>query len=82
MGLFGDRLRELRIEAGLTQKELAERSGLSFQAVRDLEQGVNFDPGWSSVVAMAEALGVTLDAFLIPPKRVRKRPGRGRPRKP
>jgi transcriptional regulator with XRE-family HTH domain len=36
---FGERLRRLRIAAGLSQEALAERSGLSVQAIGALETG-------------------------------------------
>ena len=38
---FGELLRKLRIDAALTQEELAEASGLSVRALSDLERGVN-----------------------------------------
>jgi transcriptional regulator with XRE-family HTH domain len=38
---LGVRVRELRIAAGLTQDELAERSGLSVRTVRNLERGIS-----------------------------------------
>jgi transcriptional regulator with XRE-family HTH domain len=59
-------LRELRAAAGLTQKALAERAGLTREAVACLETGRN-DPRWKTVVALCAALGVTSDEFLKPP---------------
>src|SRR6201984_1247189 len=38
---FGDLIRQLRAEAGLTQEELAEAAGLSPRSVSDLERGIN-----------------------------------------
>src|ERR1700751_5784564 len=38
---FAGLLRQLRIEAGLTQEELAEAAGLSPRSVSDLERGIN-----------------------------------------
>jgi WD40 repeat protein/transcriptional regulator with XRE-family HTH domain len=38
---FGDLLRQLRAEAGLTQEELAEAAGLSPRSVSDLERGIH-----------------------------------------
>jgi transcriptional regulator with XRE-family HTH domain len=37
---FGERLRELRTAAGLTQEALAERSGISVNAIAALENGL------------------------------------------
>jgi putative transcriptional regulator len=76
---FAGRLKELREAAGLTQAELAERSGLSQKAISQWEQGVA-RPLWDNVIALAAALGVDVAEFLKAPA---KRPpaGRGRPRK-
>src|SRR5919106_1459132 len=38
--VFANLLRRLRAQAGLTQQELAERSGVSARSVSDLERGV------------------------------------------
>ena len=38
---FGDLVRELRAEAGLTQEELAEAASLSPRSVSDLERGIH-----------------------------------------
>ena len=38
---IGDFIRELRRKAGITQAELAERLGVSFQAVSNWERGVS-----------------------------------------
>ena len=59
---FGARLRELRTTAGLTQAELAERSGLHLHGVTKLEQG-DREPSWVTVQALAKALGVDCIAF-------------------
>jgi transcriptional regulator with XRE-family HTH domain len=63
---FGPRLRELRAAAGLTQKALAKRAGLTREAVACLETGRN-DPRWKTVLALCSVLGVTTDDFLKPP---------------
>lgn len=60
---FAGRLKELRVAAGLTQESLAERAKLSKAGIADLEQGRR-EPSWATVIALAEALGVTCQAFL------------------
>jgi transcriptional regulator with XRE-family HTH domain len=77
--LFGARLRELRTEAGWTQAVLAERAGLEANSIARLERGER-EPSWRTVVALVEALGVSVESFLKPPA---KRPpaGPGRPPK-
>jgi transcriptional regulator with XRE-family HTH domain len=79
--LFAGRLKELRAAADLSLKELAERAGITPDAVVKLESG-NRKPAWETVVALADALGVECTAFLREGNRgqVPKRP-RGRPRK-
>jgi tetratricopeptide (TPR) repeat protein/DNA-binding XRE family transcriptional regulator len=53
---FGRLLREYRLGAGMTQEELAERSGLSARAVADMERGRTRRPYRQSVQVMADAL--------------------------
>jgi transcriptional regulator with XRE-family HTH domain len=55
---FGGRLRATRISAGLSQEELAERSGLSLRAIGDLERGRTRWPYRDSVHRLADALGL------------------------
>lgn len=52
---LGGRLRELRLEAGLTQAELAARVGISQPNVARLESGVN-PPNLSTLRKIADAL--------------------------
>jgi tetratricopeptide (TPR) repeat protein/transcriptional regulator with XRE-family HTH domain len=57
-GGFGQMLRELRHAAGLSQEELAERSGLSIRAIGDMERR-SVRPYPRSVRLLAEALQLT-----------------------
>ena len=56
---FGERLRRLREAATLTQEELAERAGLTAQAVGALETGKRRRPYPTTVRALADALGLS-----------------------
>ena len=56
--LLGASVQEHRRAAGLTQQQLAQRSGLSVGAVRDLEQGRSSRPRRGSLDALARALGL------------------------
>jgi predicted ATPase/transcriptional regulator with XRE-family HTH domain len=60
---FGTTLRRLRLAAGLTQEELAERAALSVRGVSDLERGVNARPRSSSIRRLSEALGLSIDEW-------------------
>lgn len=53
---FGDVLRRLRVQAGLTQEELAERSGVSVRTIRGLETGTRSNPRMTTVQELAKAL--------------------------
>jgi transcriptional regulator with XRE-family HTH domain len=59
---FKDLLRKLRLEAGMTQEELAARASVPVGSLRNQEQGYRV-PSWASVVKLAHALGVPTDAF-------------------
>jgi transcriptional regulator with XRE-family HTH domain/tetratricopeptide (TPR) repeat protein len=54
----GEWLRQQRTAAGLTQEDLAERSGVSVRAIADLERGRTRKPYPSSVRALVRALGL------------------------
>ncbi|HEX2182473.1 MAG TPA: helix-turn-helix domain-containing protein, partial [Rubrobacteraceae bacterium] len=55
---FGERLRNLREAAGLTQEELASRASLTAKAVSALERGERKRPYPHTVRALADALGL------------------------
>jgi predicted ATPase/transcriptional regulator with XRE-family HTH domain len=64
---FGARLRRSRQEAGLSQEELAERAGMSSQAIGALERGDRKRPYPATLRRLADALGLVGDeraAFL------------------
>ena len=56
---FGARLRRAREAAGLSQEELAERAGLSPNAVGGLERGEHRHPYPATLRALASALGLS-----------------------
>ncbi|MDP9368665.1 MAG: helix-turn-helix domain-containing protein [Chloroflexota bacterium] len=58
METFGARLRGLREAAGLTQEQLAERAGLSANAIGALERGERRRPYPHTLQALADALGL------------------------
>jgi transcriptional regulator with XRE-family HTH domain/tetratricopeptide (TPR) repeat protein len=57
--IFADLLRRHRRMAGLTQEELAERAGISMQAVSALERGINHTPRKDTVELLADALALS-----------------------
>ncbi|BCB88722.1 hypothetical protein Psuf_060350 [Phytohabitans suffuscus] len=54
-----DRLRSLRVAAGLSQEELARRAQVSVRAVRDIEHGRVRHPRRDSVERLAAVLGLS-----------------------
>jgi DNA-binding XRE family transcriptional regulator len=66
---FTLRLRALREKDGLTQAELAEKAGLSVQAIAALEQGTR-RPTWDTVRRLARVLKVGVEEFKenLPPE--------------
>ena len=55
---FADLLRQLRVEARLTQEELAEAAGLSPRTVSDLERRVNRTAHKDTAGLLADSLGL------------------------
>ena len=83
---FGDLLRQHRLAAGLTQEELAERTGLSARGISDLERGARTHPYRETCELLADGLGLDgpqRSAFLAAARHgaVRTAPRRG-PRGP
>jgi DNA-binding XRE family transcriptional regulator len=60
---FGGKLKQVREQAGLSQQELAERTGCNKFTVAKLEQGKQ-EPAWPLVLAFCRALGVNCLAFV------------------
>jgi DNA-binding SARP family transcriptional activator/transcriptional regulator with XRE-family HTH domain/tetratricopeptide (TPR) repeat protein len=58
---FGSLVRTYRGEAGLTQRELAAKAGLSVAALRDFEQFRRRRPRPDSLAALVGALGLDVD---------------------
>jgi tetratricopeptide (TPR) repeat protein/DNA-binding XRE family transcriptional regulator len=75
---FGVRLRACREAAGLSQQELAARSGLSIRAVSNMERGRTQWPYRASLSRLADALGLRETArtefFAAVPRRQLARP--------
>jgi len=63
--LVGRNLKRIRVERGLTQEELAERSGFSQQYISDMERGCR-NPTIVSLWELAQAIGVTPVDLITP----------------
>ena len=57
---FAERIRLLRVEKKVPQKELAERLGITVRAYHYYEEGKRY-PDFQGLLALADYFGVTLD---------------------
>lgn len=80
---FGEKLKQLREAANLTQAALAERAAMNPFGVAKLEQGKR-EPTWATVQALCGALGVRCSAFEGTSSAEKPAPVKGKPaaRKP
>lgn len=58
-------IREARLRAGLTQDELAKRSGVQRSVIARWEQGA-VQPGFDNMLTVIEACGFDLPLMLVP----------------
>lgn len=58
-------LRAARIAAGMTMAEVAERAGMTKQAVLRVESGVNSNPKVDTLLRIAKAVGKTIKMELV-----------------
>lgn len=62
MVTFAERLRQLRKQAGLTQQQLADASGVPLGSIRNYEQAQR-EPYWDVAFRLSRALGVSVEVF-------------------
>jgi transcriptional regulator with XRE-family HTH domain len=79
---LADHIRQLRLETGLTQAELAARAGVTVETVARLERvlrgrsSANSNPSLETLVRLAGALGVEVAELLSEPSRPRPKEDR------
>jgi transcriptional regulator with XRE-family HTH domain len=61
---FGERLRSLRKQRGLTQESLAEALGVSVDLVSMIERGLRA-PSFDTLERLADALSVRVSALFV-----------------
>jgi transcriptional regulator with XRE-family HTH domain len=64
---IGARIRSLRTARGLSQEEVARRTGIGLKSYGDLERGRTRDPHYSTLRGVARALGVRVEELLEEP---------------
>ena len=65
---LGDRIRESRLRAGLTQVQLAEMIGMSHKHLSNVERGI-YEVRTDGIRRISEALGVSSDYLLFDDRR-------------
>ena len=63
MSELGEKVRELRLAAGLSQRDLAAQVGVGFPHISKVENGVQI-PSEELLVAIAKTVGVSSDVLL------------------
>ncbi len=59
--MLNQKVKEFRKQKGWTQQKLAEKTGLSFNTITKIEQGIGDSPTLKTLVKLADALGVSID---------------------
>lgn len=72
----GENIRRLRKSMGLTQVQLAKRSGLSQSGISDIEKSVN-NPSTETIRLIATALGVSVSDLIDTDKNKETAPENG-----
>ena len=62
---IGKTIRELRHKAELTQKELAELSGVNRVTINAIENGYTKSPSVDVLMPLASAFGLTIDEIMV-----------------
>jgi len=61
---FGEKIKNLRVEMGLSQADLARRIGVTERSIHNYEANLRYPKGQDVIRAIAETFGVTTD-YLI-----------------
>ncbi|MBH0228832.1 helix-turn-helix domain-containing protein [Halobacillus yeomjeoni] len=62
---FGDSIKKIRIEKGLTMREVERRSGISQAYLSQIENGKRSTPKYDTVIKLSKGLGVNPVKLLI-----------------
>ena len=68
IALLCQRLKEYRLAARMSQKELAEKSGVSLTTISHLEQGTNRNITLNNFISLLRALGLEQRLFDLLPE--------------
>jgi len=62
--MLAENIKKYRKKLGWSQQKLAEKSGLSYNAITKLEQGVAKHPTIQTVTKLADAFKISLDELV------------------
>ncbi len=62
--MLAKKIKELRKKAGWSQQKLAEKAGLSYNAIAKIEQGTAKQPTIQTMIKLADAFRVGLDELV------------------
>ncbi len=62
--IISKRLQEILIELGWTKETLAEKSGLSFETIKNIYYGKTPDPKVSTILAISDATGRSMNCLM------------------
>ena len=63
--MTGNRIKEAREAANMTQAELAERAGITRVSLSRIETGANQNPSVQTAIRIAKTLGVSMDFLFL-----------------
>jgi transcriptional regulator with XRE-family HTH domain len=61
---IGKRIQKVRKELGMTQQELADKSGVLLTTVTKIENGIIKNPTIEKLAKLAEALDISIDKLV------------------
>ena len=64
LALLGIRIRNIRMECGLTQQELADQTGLSVKTIQDVEKGRK-NLSYETLTRLMDRLGMSPDTVFL-----------------
>lgn len=62
--MYNEAIKSCRLDANMTQKEVAEALHVSQQAVTKWERGIGSEPNISRLIELADIYNVTLDKLV------------------
>lgn len=74
---IGEALKHLREVRGVSQRDLAEKSGVGYASIARIETGRQ-DPTVGMLARLAEALGIRMVDFFTTPRRPARKRARGK----